>query len=574
MTFEKEIPDYAMLPAKETEEMRKPEEAKEAKEPKEQKEPKETLITPVTKGAVYSSMQMTNITEKPKTTITVEEDILVPDTKPDLAEILMTDGKATLSSREISRTNKSDEYINLSGDIELETLYLPEKPEQHCGEIISIPARIPFKEQWHISLEPGACLILECEIEKIDYMVINERKYRVKILLAIYAREYADNKIDIFEGIAGEEIQTRKERIEISNVALRKKDTLAICENITIKDDCRIENILKQGIAVTENYKQVTGEKGIINGFIIVNLLYSAVCEDSAQDACLLRQVTEKVEFTQFIPIHHIEGDSGSCVLFDSRDLKVKIVQDEEAGEVLRLEGDLVTYIEIYQNIEKEIISDAYHRQKDFICDFKEEQGRSMIGSAAGETSVREIISAETVRGDIEKIIYTKADISECNAFAEPGKIVAEGKIAVKMICRLHGSEEERGCLISLKEELPFRSLIAMPQLAGGEIICSRVCIKDFWAEKINGKQIEFNATVAINAQIMRNVPFKVPTNPAFEEKIGEEEGSKMAVYISGEGDSLWSIAKKFKTTMAEIREINEKESDQVFPGEKLLILK
>ena len=76
MTYEKEIPDYAMLPAKEME---------------------ETLIIPVTKGAVYAPMQVTNITEKPKTTITVEEDILVPDTKPDLAEILMAVTKATIN---------------------------------------------------------------------------------------------------------------------------------------------------------------------------------------------------------------------------------------------------------------------------------------------------------------------------------------------------------------------------------------------------------------------------------------------------------------------------------------------
>lgn len=563
MTFEKEIPDYAMLPAKETEETEQTEEKG------------ETIVTPITKGAVYSPMQVTNITEKPKTTITIEEDVLVPDTKPDLAEILASGGKVRLSSREINRTAKAEEHINLSGDIELETLYLPEKPELCYGEIISVQTTIPFKEQWHIRLEPEAYLILECEIEKIEYMVINERKYRVKIVLAIYAREYAESTIDIFEGIVGEEIQSLKEKIEISNVALRKKDSLAICENIPIKEECRVENILKQDICVVENYKQVTAEKAIINGFIIVNILYSAVCEEGAPESCLFRQVAEKIEFTQFIPLRHMDGDSGSCVCFDANDLKVKLAQDEEIGETLRLEGDLVTYIEIYQNTEKEIITDAYHREKDFICDFKDEHGRSMVGSAAGESSVREIISPENLSADIEKIIYTKADISESNTFAEPGKIVSEGKIGVKIICRLHGGEEgEAGRMFSLREEVPFRLTTAMPQLAGGEIICDRLCIRDFWAEKLNGKQIEFNATVVINAQVMRNVPFKVPVNPAFEEKTGQEEKSKMTVYITGEGDSLWSIAKKFKTTTGAIREINELAGEEVFSGEKLLILK
>ena len=55
MTYEKGIPDYAMVPAKEME---------------------ERVIVPITKGAIYSPVQVTNITEKPKTTITLEEDIL------------------------------------------------------------------------------------------------------------------------------------------------------------------------------------------------------------------------------------------------------------------------------------------------------------------------------------------------------------------------------------------------------------------------------------------------------------------------------------------------------------------
>ena len=552
MTYEKDIPDYAMLPAKEIE---------------------ETIVIPVTKGAVYSPMQLTNIIEKPKTTITVEEDVLVPDTKPDLAEILTADGKARLSAREINQTSKTEDYINISGDIELETLYLPEKPET-CGEIISVQTRIPFKDQWHTQLSAGSCMIMECKVEKIEHMVINERKYRVKITIAIYAREYTDNRIDLFEGITDEEIQVLKEKIEISNVALRKKDVLAISENISTKDDCRIENILKQDICVVENYKQVTGDKAVINGFILVNVLYGAVCEEENSDSCTTKQVSDKVEFTQFIPIERIDDAGGSCVSFDGSDLRVKLATDEEEGEVLRLEGDLVTYIEIYRNVEKEIIVDGYHQEKDFICDFKEEHGRAVIGTIAGEASVREIITPDNA-GDIDKILYTKAEIAEYQTAAEPGKIVTEGKISMRMICKSNEKGEETPARVfSLREEIPFRIITAMPQSRGGEIIRDCVCIKDFWAEKINAKQIEFNATVVINAQVMRDVPFKVPMNPAFEERPVAEDRARMVVYITGEDDSLWSIAKRFKTTMDAIQEINEMDTSEIIQGQKLLILK
>ena len=55
MTYEKGIPDYAMVPAKELE---------------------ESVIVPITKGAIYSPVQVTDITEKQSTLLTLEEDIL------------------------------------------------------------------------------------------------------------------------------------------------------------------------------------------------------------------------------------------------------------------------------------------------------------------------------------------------------------------------------------------------------------------------------------------------------------------------------------------------------------------
>ena len=222
MSYGKDIPDYAMVPAKEV------------KEPTEIKA-KEAMVIPITKGAVYSPMQMTDISEKNKTTIVIEEDILVPDTKPDMREILLIDGRTRLSSREFCAGAKPEEYITLAGEIELATLYLPEKQEG-CGEIISVQSRIAFKEQWHVGVAPGACLTVRCKTEKIEYMVINERKYRVKVTLAVFAKEYADKKIEIFEGISGEEICMLKERIELSRVETRKKDSLSISENLAIRE--------------------------------------------------------------------------------------------------------------------------------------------------------------------------------------------------------------------------------------------------------------------------------------------------------------------------------------------------
>ena len=47
-----------------------------------------------------------------------------------------------------------------------------------------------------------------------------------------------------------------------------------------------------------------------------------------------------------------------------------------------------------------------------------------------------------------------------------------------------------------------------------------------------------------------------------------------MVVYICRKTDTLWQIAKRFKTTTASVREVNELETDDLSEGQKLLIIK
>lgn len=233
--------------------------------------------------------------------ITIEEDILVPDTKPDLARILLIDGTPRPSNRRLGPVEKGEDSLSLSGEIELQTLYLPEKQEG-AETVISVQTRVPFQEQCHIALTPESTLQLEIHVEKIEYMVINERKYRVKIFWHSASASMSTAIRRFLKASTEKRFRRGREKIEMTNVAQRRSDTLHICEDLDIKTEYPPEAVLCQSIAVVENYKQVTEEKVVISGFVCVNLLYR--CREDGEYCEDLHQAREKVEFTQFIPLH------------------------------------------------------------------------------------------------------------------------------------------------------------------------------------------------------------------------------------------------------------------------------
>lgn len=548
MNLEKDIPDYAMVPAKEVE---------------------ENILKPITNEAIFSSVGLTNVSDGQKLTFVIEEDVLVPDIKADLKEILIMEGSCNLSTREINNHTKEDDLINISGELCIQTLYVPEKPNPLCP-IIPIETKIPFKEQCKLNV--ADTIILNCNIEQIDYIIVNERKYRVKATVAICTKEYRSNTLNLFDGLREESLHVLREKVVFSTLSQRKKDILSIKEYISPISDSLPGQLLIKDIHVMENYRQVTADKIVLNGYIGLNILY---CEKSPINDSNLRdnlhQIQEKVEFTQFIPLQNAKDISDCKLTFDASGLRLKICQHEDGQDIIQLEGDIITYVELYKRTEKDVIVDGYHKEKNFVCQHKDTEIKNLVGSCNSESSVREIFVPQKLSSDVENIIFTTGHIKESSHYFEQGKIITEGIILAKIVCQLSGEECE---ILTLEEDIPFRIISSIGNLTGDEEIHQEVTIRDFWSEKINGKQLEFNASLTAQTDATKTSSFVQLINPAFQIGSSSESTSPMVIYCCRKKDTLWQIAKKYKTAKETIMDINNLEKEELVEGQKLLIVK
>ena len=98
----------------------------------------------------------------------------------------------------------------------------------------------------------------------------------------------------------------------------------------------------------------------------------------------------------------------------------------------------------------------------------------------------------------------------------------------------------------------------------------------------LHGQHILGNGNVSIksNAEIIVFVVEKNSTEVITEVEAIAPDYDKIknlpsiVGYITREGDTLWDIAKKYCTTIAQIRESNEITTDEIEPGTKLLLTK
>lgn len=530
--------------------------------------PESVKMIPMENAAIYKELKMNIISQKLEMTIFVEEDILVPDIKPDLKQILCMDGKAFVSSKEIQIGQGSEDGIRVTGEVLLQTIYLPESKEE--SEAISIiQSRLPFKTDWQVSASPMSHLCICANVEKIDYTIINERKFRAKVTVELMLSEYAEKELQMFDSIRGENLELLKETVKISHVALRKEDSVEISEDLKLKDgSLKPVRILKSDIRVVENHKQITSEKMVINANIMVNILYmgeETIEEDTYSKPAFFQG---KTDFTQFILMDQYEDAAMCKVDFNEEELEVKI---NEEGDCFSLKGSVNTSVEVLTNMEKEMVTDLYHSVKDTTYDFSENQIETVIGTGMTETSAREILNVpEHTQAD--RVIYAGGRIKEKKETVEPGRVMVEGIILGEVICL---SDDEEKKAFAIKQDIPFRGAMEIPSAQAGMKAESKVEIKDLWFDKINGKQVEVNVSLQAIAAAIKVSSLKLIKNPCFVENNQSGRPSSMVIYITKKNDSLWKIAKRYKISMDAIREVNQmEEGSAIKEGMRLLVVK
>jgi len=181
------------------------------------------------------------------------------------------------------------------------------------------------------------------------------------------------------------------------------------------------------------------------------------------------------------------------------------------------------------------------------------------------------------IKGDVYAEESKPAIARVCNVVAKPivdavmrddASINLEGHLTV---CVLYITNDENIPICTLEDIIPFNYSI------------NAECEKDFAADcSIHLESLSYTLanerTVCIraNADACIKIICKEKINVIDEINVSEckdEKQSSIIIYFVQQGDSLWDVAKKYKTNMEKISELNNiSENSQLTSGMKLLI--
>ena len=172
------------------------------------------------------------------------------------------------------------------------------------------------------------------------------------------------------------------------------------------------------------------------------------------------------------------------------------------------------------------------------------------------------MLRAENVWGDVS--------LSEGRSMADA--VEAEGVLTADI---LYHCADDAEPVALLQRGIPFTQMMELKGVQEGDDVEVSLRLEDIEFQMLSEREGELRATVTMEAEGKRQETAEVVTGITVED---EKECLPMAgavIYMVQKGDSLWKIAKKYRTTVADIAAVNEIENPElIYPGQKLLIIK
>lgn len=519
----------------------------------------------------YDNIRLRNRWRTWNYTLPFDETLLVPDTMPDMIQILFSEGRVTPSQPGKIHYSSSDTY---SGEILLFTVYRPDGGEGTPVDVVRSTITFETSACWGTSSSQNTSPS-QADSDRIYYATVclkevepsrlNERKFQVRGKLCIAVTEIQKTELHVLRDSSDKNLILKQEKKEAADLIFETEEFADIEQEIAVEEgQPQPVRILKESFTITETHRQISSGKLIINGLLQIQILYLGEDDERENQLCCRR---EKTEFTQFIPLQSQLNSDLIKVDFSGDGLKLAI----ENQDTFQLEGQVRIQIHGYGTKQIPVASDAYHKEKSIHFDRKVEDLSCLTDVLSGEISAREVVNLTQQDQHPEKLICGSILPSNISVHPEHGRIVIEGSVPVRIL-----SLDENGRAFVIKSEVPLRGALntsASPEALQEADLFTCSAIKDFWIDTINSRQIEINVNAIIEVWISETREFT--TLEHFTARGEDPQQPAMAIYITSAGDSLWNVAKHYQCDADALVQLNQIDGDApLTEGAKLLIVR
>ncbi len=483
----------------------------------------------------------------------VQDDMIVPDSKPDILNTINVTGNVCINKKEITQ-NK----LKIEGNINTYVMYLPDSKEDNLR---GLNCTIDFSENFSIpGLKEGMNVILCCKIKDIECKVINGRKISLKASVEVIIKVYSNEEINFVTSVNNvSDLQTLKEDFMVNSLIGNAKTAIYAKDTIKIEPTDELAEILKVDIKLVDKDIKLSYNKVLTKAEAEVNIIY--LTEDNK-----IKSVVARIPVIGFIDIQNIKEDNQVDINYEIKNTVIKPNPAEEHSIYveLEIEPDCMAY----ENKKINLIQDLYSPTTNMEYSLKKIITAGDINSNVQDFTVKENLQLQGLEDG--NLLDVNVVPSLNNVSVDSQKITYVGEMNLNFIYSSENAVNSRS--IKIPFEVSQENMYKNDNLN----IETDVIIANTKFDVTKPGEVASTIDAKLFSKISQNINMDVIDNiEIVDEKEDTEEHNSLILYIVEEGDTIWKIAKRFNSTVEEIIKMNGiQDTENLAIGQKIYIPK
>lgn len=516
---------------------------------------------------IKKNIHMDRIKCRGSSQLTLEEDINIPDSKPDVADVIYEKGQI-----QIEEVKPTEDHVNVRGRLLFSVLY---QTREEGEKLVCLEGKLPFEEQLYMEgVKASDAVSIKAELEDLSVCIINSRKLSVQALFTLkgWVEELYDEEapVDIYFEEGGAPLEYRKVKMELAQIAIQKNDIFRIREEITLPQNYpNIFHIIWDSVTLEDVECKPLAENIGIQGDIKLFILYEGEGENTP-----VSTFETLIPFSGTVECHGCQDGLIGDITYSMGHKELEVKPDFDGEErTLALELVLDMGIKLYEEETVEMISDVYGVAKEVETIDRGTSLKQLLMRIDGKYKVTDRLKVKNPEARVLQLLFSAGSLQIDSKTITAEGICIEGTLAVQVLYITGDDAAPYNCL---KGSIPFTYTLEVAGISPMDTFTLSGSAGQIQAVMIDSEEMDIKAVLNFQAVVFRSLPVQMITDIKVSElepgKISELPG--MVVYVVRPEDNLWNIGKRYYVPVEKIKEVNDLTSDEVKPGDKLLIVK
>lgn len=492
---------------------------------------------------------------------TLDDDFNVPDAKPDARQVIRESASLQLLEKKCTGGR-----LHIKGILRVGVLYLSEEGNGMYG----VETEIPFDEMIHREEADCSDLTVHAELDDVTATLVHSRKINVKALVRITADcEEVTDEIVVTES-EGNGLLARTKDVSFTNLMAVKRDTIRVREEAVLPSSKpNISEVLYKEMKVQITESRVLDGELLVKGTAEAFLVYR-----SSGMKETIEFFETKLPFSEQLELSGVRPDMIEDISFHVLQESVEIRPDEDGEErVIGIEAVVELEIRLYEEKQLLVLDDIYSAAGNVMLHGQEEVIPRLLVKNQGIAGFSGTQELSGLAAAPMQISHGSVQVHQEKVTPEEDALVVEGMLEFKVLF-VTGSDERP--YVGVKFYAPFEHRITVN---GRNDSCSykvTPMVTDSSFQLYRSNEVEWKAEVNFQTMVFCNEKEYMITDAEFVPFTKEELEKQYSVigYVAEEGDTLWSIGKRFHLSPEEVAEWNELSEEAVPEGKMLLLVR